>query len=69
MYRSKELRHYQYFVKSDWAGGVYGSPSISGSRYVYVGDMSFITGGDSCSRRPGALIAGTWAVMQYMGEE
>jgi len=35
---------------ADWAGGVYGSPAIAGSR-------------------PGALIAGTWAVMQYMGED
>ncbi|THH00240.1 hypothetical protein EW145_g7117 [Phellinidium pouzarii] len=31
-------------------GGVYGSPSLAGSR-------------------PGALIAGTWAAMQYMGED
>jgi len=49
MYRDQSLRQYQYFVMPDWPGGVYGSPSIAGSR-------------------PGALIAGTWAVMQYMGE-
>ncbi|KAJ7217718.1 pyridoxal phosphate-dependent transferase [Mycena pura] len=48
MYRDAELRRYQYYVYPDWAGGVYASPSLSGSR-------------------PGALIAGTWAVMQYMG--
>ncbi|KAF8893553.1 PLP-dependent transferase [Infundibulicybe gibba] len=51
MYRDAELRRYQYYVNPHWsAGGVYASPSISGSR-------------------PGALIAGTWAVMQYMGSE
>ncbi|KAG8821002.1 hypothetical protein FRC17_009949 [Serendipita sp. 399] len=50
MYRNNELRQYQYFVSPDWAGGVYASPSIAGSR-------------------PGAIIAGTWAVMQYMGED
>ncbi|KAG6817495.1 hypothetical protein H0H87_008120 [Tephrocybe sp. NHM501043] len=50
MYRDAELRKYQYYVNPNWSGGVYGSPSFSGSR-------------------PGALIAGTWAVMQYMGDE
>jgi len=49
MYRTQELRRYQYYVSSTWPGGVYASPSLSGSR-------------------PGALIAGTWAAMQYMGE-
>jgi len=48
MYRSAELRRFQYFVSPDWPGGVYASPSMAGSR-------------------PGALIAGTWAAMQYMG--
>uniref|UniRef100_A0A6P7FCP7 sphinganine-1-phosphate aldolase n=1 Tax=Diabrotica virgifera virgifera TaxID=50390 RepID=A0A6P7FCP7_DIAVI len=32
MYRNKEYRHYQYTVTTDWPGGVYGSPSVSGSR-------------------------------------
>ncbi|KAJ6521913.1 pyridoxal phosphate-dependent transferase [Mycena vulgaris] len=48
MYRDAELRRYQYYVNPDWTGGVYASPSLSGSR-------------------PGALIAGTWAAMQFMG--
>ncbi|KAF8907824.1 pyridoxal phosphate-dependent transferase [Gymnopilus junonius] len=50
MYRTAELRRYQYYVNSTWPGGVYASPSISGSR-------------------PGALIAGCWAVMQHVGTE
>ncbi|KAG8965712.1 hypothetical protein FRC03_000252 [Tulasnella sp. 419] len=48
MYRDSELRKYQYYVYPDWAGGVYASPSLAGSR-------------------PGSLIAGAWATMQYMG--
>ncbi|KAI0630423.1 PLP-dependent transferase [Trametes polyzona] len=50
MYRDAALRRFQYYVNPDWMGGVYGSPSISGSR-------------------PGALIAGTWAALQYMGHK
>ncbi|KAJ6498960.1 pyridoxal phosphate-dependent transferase [Mycena sanguinolenta] len=50
MYRDAELRRYQYYVNPGWSGGVYASPSLSGSR-------------------PGALIAGTWAAMQYMGSD
>ena len=26
------MREYQYFISPDWSGGVYGSPSIAGSR-------------------------------------
>ncbi|KAJ8596595.1 PLP-dependent transferase [Rhizopogon salebrosus TDB-379] len=50
MYRDAALRRYQYYVLPGWTGGVYASPSLSGSR-------------------PGALIAGTWATMQYMGSD
>ena len=32
LYRSKELRTYQYFISPDWAGGVYASPNMAGSR-------------------------------------
>lgn len=32
LYRNKSLRQYQYFISPDWSGGVYGSPSIAGSR-------------------------------------
>ncbi|PAV18522.1 PLP-dependent transferase [Pyrrhoderma noxium] len=50
MYRNAELRRYQYYVSTNWPGGVYGSPSMAGSR-------------------PGSLIAGTWAALQYMGHD
>ncbi|KAJ1966761.1 Dihydrosphingosine phosphate lyase, partial [Dimargaris xerosporica] len=32
LYRSKTLRHCQYFVTTDWTGGIYASPTIAGSR-------------------------------------
>ncbi|KAL2759408.1 hypothetical protein ACRALDRAFT_1047228 [Sodiomyces alcalophilus JCM 7366] len=32
LYRTAELRRYQYFVSPDWSGGVYGSPGMAGSR-------------------------------------
>ncbi|KAK5322584.1 Dihydrosphingosine phosphate lyase [Exophiala xenobiotica] len=50
LYRNRQLREYQYFICPEWSGGVYGSPSIAGSR-------------------PGALIAGCWASMMFVGEK
>jgi sphinganine-1-phosphate aldolase len=32
LYRTPKLRQYQYFISPTWPGGVYGSPSIAGSR-------------------------------------
>ena len=32
MYRDKELRRHQYYVNPHWAGGVYASPGMAGSR-------------------------------------
>lgn len=32
LYRSSELRSYQYYVSPDWQGGVYASPGMAGSR-------------------------------------
>lgn len=32
LYRTAELRSYQYFISPDWSGGVYASPGIAGSR-------------------------------------
>lgn len=32
MYRNAELRSCQYYVITDWIGGLYGSPTLSGSR-------------------------------------
>ncbi|KAF2768655.1 sphingosine-1-phosphate lyase-like protein [Teratosphaeria nubilosa] len=32
LYRTAELRRYQYYVCPDWSGGVYASPGLAGSR-------------------------------------
>lgn len=32
MYSHKKYRHHQYTVTTDWPGGVYGSPTVNGSR-------------------------------------
>ncbi|KAJ3146158.1 hypothetical protein HDU86_000503 [Geranomyces michiganensis] len=32
MYVRKEIRDYQYFVTTEWPGGIYASPTIAGSR-------------------------------------
>jgi sphinganine-1-phosphate aldolase len=32
LYRTPELRRYQYFVVTDWPGGIYFSPGMAGSR-------------------------------------
>lgn len=32
LYRSKELRHYQYYTTAEWPGGLYFSPTFAGSR-------------------------------------
>ncbi|KAK9891728.1 hypothetical protein WA026_016524 [Henosepilachna vigintioctopunctata] len=32
LYREKKYRHCQYTVTTDWPGGVYGSPTVNGSR-------------------------------------
>ncbi len=32
LYRNPQLRHHQYFVNTDWPGGIYASPGFAGSR-------------------------------------
>lgn len=32
LYNNKELRKGQFFIKTDWVGGIYGSPSFAGTR-------------------------------------
>lgn len=32
LYAEEKYRHHQYTVTTDWPGGVYGSPTVNGSR-------------------------------------
>lgn len=50
LFATRDLRRHMYFVAPDWNGGIYASPTVSGSR-------------------PGAPIAGTWAVLVTTGEK
>ncbi|MGQ9571797.1 MAG: aminotransferase class V-fold PLP-dependent enzyme [Dehalococcoidia bacterium] len=50
LHRDRKLRRYQFFSQADWPGGLYGSPTMTGSR-------------------PGAAIAASWALLNYLGEE
>lgn len=63
LYRSDNLRKYQYFISPDWSGGVYASPSIAGSRpgaliagcwasLVRQGENGYI---DACHKIVGAM--------------
>lgn len=47
VYRSKEIRHYQYFCFPSWTGGLYVTPTVAGSR---PGQAS----GEPCTR-PGLV--------------
>ncbi|KAK4102676.1 PLP-dependent transferase [Parathielavia hyrcaniae] len=62
LYRTQALRSYQYFVDPSWAGGVYASPGLAGSRpgaliaacwtsLVSVGEAGYLS---SCARIVGA---------------
>jgi sphinganine-1-phosphate aldolase len=62
LYRTQELRTYQYFVSPDWSGGVYASPGLAGSRpgaliagcwasMMAVGEAGYL---DSCTQIVGA---------------
>ncbi|KAK1772532.1 putative sphingosine-1-phosphate lyase [Phialemonium atrogriseum] len=62
LYRTAELRTYQYFVDPSWSGGVYASPGIAGSRpgaliagcwasMMSVGEAGYV---DSCEQIVGA---------------
>ncbi|MEM4398039.1 MAG: aspartate aminotransferase family protein, partial [Candidatus Woesearchaeota archaeon] len=32
LYKNSDIRKYQYFICTDWSGGLYGSPTFAGSR-------------------------------------
>ena len=72
LYRSKALRNYQYFIYPDWSGGVYGSPSMAGSRpgaliagcwasLMAMGESGYV---DSCHRIVGTAKAIEAAILE-----
>lgn len=64
LYRTPELRKHQYYVASDWTGGLYGSPTLAGSRpgalmagcwatMVHIGEKGYT---ESCTEIVGACL-------------
>jgi sphinganine-1-phosphate aldolase len=62
LYRHKKLRHYQLFQIPDWPGGIYASPSMTGSRsggliastwaaMVYLGEEGYLTAAEALLKR------------------
>ncbi|SCU88453.1 LAFA_0E12794g1_1 [Lachancea sp. 'fantastica'] len=73
MYRNRELRKYQYFLSTDWCGGLYGSPTLAGSRpgslvvgcwatMIHMGQQGYI---DSCKE----IVATTRELKKYIQDE
>ena len=73
LYRNKQLRQHQYFVCPDWSGGVYGSPSMAGSRpgaliagcwasMMSVGEAGYI---DACHKIVGTRITIQNAITEH----
>jgi glutamate/tyrosine decarboxylase-like PLP-dependent enzyme len=73
LYRSKNLRRYQYFSVPDWPGGLYASPTASGSRsggltaatwtsLVYLGEEGYLKAIRSIMDVADAMKAGVAAI-------
>ncbi|KAG6811604.1 hypothetical protein H0H92_006667 [Tricholoma furcatifolium] len=81
MYRDAELRTHQYYVNPSWSGTDISVLSgliecAQNKKVAYMPVQAYPDHGTHPVAllrqrfwRPGALIAGTWAVMQYMGDE
>ncbi|CEP63759.1 sphinganine-1-phosphate aldolase DPL1 LALA0_S09e01860g [Lachancea lanzarotensis] len=73
MYRNRELRKYQYYLSTDWCGGLYGSPTLAGSRpgalvvgcwatMIHMGQQGYI---DSCKE----IIGTTRKLKKYVQDQ
>lgn len=67
LYRNKELRKYQYYAYVDWPGGIYVSPSMTGSRsggviaaayatIQFLGDSGYMSLASECIRAKEKLV-------------
>jgi glutamate/tyrosine decarboxylase-like PLP-dependent enzyme len=73
LYRGAELRRYQYFVVTDWPGGIYFSPTAAGSRpggllaacwaaMVATGEKGYLDGAKSILETARAIRTGIEAI-------
>jgi sphinganine-1-phosphate aldolase len=69
MYRTMSLRQYQFFAYTDWPGGVYATPALSGGRsggliaaawavFHYLGEKGFVRLAGKAKQAADNLIAG-----------
>lgn len=80
LYRSPELRREQFFAYSDWPGGLYGSPTMTGTRpggaiaaawaaLHFLGETGYLEIADRVMKTSRTLIAGIQAIegLEIMG--
>lgn len=65
LYRTEELRHYQYFTMADWPGGLYFSPTFAGSR---AGALSAACWATMLSMGEEGYLRATKAILETAGE-
>ncbi len=69
LYRNKNLRRYQFFHVPDWPGGIYASPTMTGSRsggllastwaaMVYLGEEGYLKAADAILKTADAMKRG-----------
>ncbi len=73
LYRDRALRRYQFFVYTDWPGGIYASPTMAGTRPAgpiaaawailhYLGEEGYLELADQVMRTVARLRAGVEAI-------
>jgi sphinganine-1-phosphate aldolase len=81
LYRNKRLRRYQFFQVPDWPGGLYASPSMTGSRsggliastwaaMVYLGEEGYLKAARAIMTMAGKIKRGIEAIpeLTIMGD-
>ena len=68
VYRNADIRRYQIFACSEWPGGLFGSPTLVGSR-PGMADGCVDTAQFCVCVCVGGTIAASWAVLRCMGQE
>jgi len=81
LYRTEELRHYQYYASTEWPGGLYNSPTLAGSRpgalsaacwaaMLAMGEEGYLKATDSILKTAEKVLAGIREIpeLKIMGE-
>jgi glutamate/tyrosine decarboxylase-like PLP-dependent enzyme len=81
LYRTDELRHYQYYASTEWPGGLYNSPTLAGSRpgalsaacwasMLAMGEEGYLKATDSILKTAKQVMAGIREIpeLKIMGD-